>query len=532
MPKIVKMLMLSLLSAVTAVASAAPVGYSINSDGPDDLTFDSLYRIDLATGAETRIGRVNSQGVIRSDVEGLAFAPDGTLYGVDDEAMTLFPINPDNGFILAEEEVVISGLPFGGRNDFGMTFTCDGSLYVTSVTRGSLYRLGLDGKATLIGTEGSLGANISAIAAYGENPVQLYGLGNGLDSELGVDSRSLFQIDIETGTAAPIGPLGAAAGDYSEGGLAFDDQGQLWAITDRRDPRIGTPLTSQVMKLDTSTGNASAVQQTGEAGFESLAITVPRGCATSGGDTAQFTVQKAFADGNDSLPATLNIQCTSGLPLQQSITTQPGSGPEVTFTVSEFTDGELDCVVWEDTPGEYFATYECFSTGTCEASQTQCAFTGVSAGQENLCVIRNYPEAVQLEVASTWVGGEDVEFFGAEVLVDLRCRNILGGDGTWQFGEMAWSWLVEPDSPAQTATVEPRSDGTSECRVVAMPQSSAIESTSDCQDWTPLFPGGDTLSCTVTNTIFFEGIPSLGRGGLILTALLLLFTGLVFVRRF
>ena len=73
--------------------------------------------------------------MIRTDVEGLAFAPDGTLYGVDDDSMMLFPINTDNGFIDASKEVLISDLPFGGNNDFGMTFTCDGSLYITSVTR-------------------------------------------------------------------------------------------------------------------------------------------------------------------------------------------------------------------------------------------------------------------------------------------------------------------------------------------------------------------------------------------------------------
>ena len=46
------------------------------------------------------------------------------------------------------------------------------------------------------------------------------------------------------------------------------------------------------------------------------------------------------------------------------------------------------------------------------------------------------------------------------------------------------------------------------------------------------FPGGGTLSCTVTNTAFFEGIPTLDRAGLVLAALLLLFTGLLYVRRF
>ena len=534
MPKIAKLPIIILLSVVAAAAGADPVGYSINSDGPDDLTFDSLYRIDLATGAETRIGRVNSQGVIRTDVEGLAFAPDGTLYGVDDEAMKLFPINPDNAFINSAEEKTISGLNLNGNNDFGMTFTCDGTLYVTSVTRGTLYELALDGTATPVGLEGALGANISAIAAYGENPVELYGLGNGLDSDLNVDSPNLYRIDIVTGQSTMIGPLGAEVGAYSEGGLAFDDEGQLWAITDRRDTKTGFPLTSQVMKIDPERVGDKAfdVKSTGEAGFESLAITVPRGCATAGGDSAQFKVQKLFADGNETLPATLNIECTSGLPLAQSITTQPGSGLEVTFTVTDFNDGELDCQVGEATPDDYYATYECFSTGDCVTSDSACSFTGVSAGQENLCVIRNYPESVELEVASIWIGGEEIEVFGADVDVELVCRNILGGDGTWRFGEMSWAWVVQPDTPAQKATIEPRSDGSSECRVMASPRNSAIESTSDCDDWTPLFPGDATLSCTVTHTAFFEGIPTLSRTGLILAALLMLFTGLVFVRRF
>ena len=69
-----------------------------------------------------------------------------------------------------------------------------------------------------------------------------------------------------------------AAGAYAEGGLAFDDSGNLWAITDRRDS-LGFPLNSQVMQLSLVDGSASNVSEVGESGFESLAITVPRGCA-------------------------------------------------------------------------------------------------------------------------------------------------------------------------------------------------------------------------------------------------------------
>ena len=138
------------------------------------------------------------------------------------------------------------------------------------------FRLTLDGEATEVGP---LNANISAIAAFGDT---LYGLGNGLDQDLKEDNPSLFRIDTGTGAATEIGPLGAAAGAYAEAGLAFDDSGTLWAITDRRD-NVGFALKSQVMQLSLTDGSASAVQETGEAGFESLAITVPRGCAPGGG---------------------------------------------------------------------------------------------------------------------------------------------------------------------------------------------------------------------------------------------------------
>jgi hypothetical protein len=49
--------------------------------------------------------------------------------------------------------------------------------------------------------------------------------------------------------------------------------------------------------------------------------------------------------------------------------------------------------------------------------------------------------------------------------------------------------------------------------------------------WEPLGPGGSE-SCTFTNTIFFEGIPTLNQYGLALLALLMLGIGAVGLRRF
>jgi hypothetical protein len=361
MQMLIKTKVVMLLMTLSASLAAAPFGYSVTAD-PDSNYTQSLYLIDLGTGAETRIGGVKLPFVdkFKLDVEGLAFAPDGSLYGVDDDSMTLFPINTDTGQVQSSGEVTISVLPFGGGNDFGMTFACDGNLYLTSIARGSLYRLDLKGAPDLIGP---LGVNISALAAYG-NPVKLYGLGNGsLGDDGTVDSPNLYEINLTTGAANEIGKLGAAAGSYNEGGLAFDDSGQLWAILESHEQQPPyAPSPSQIVKIDTLTGLASDSQFTSEVGYESLAITVPRGCEPVGNDNlAEFTVQKRFTDGNNLTPVELNISCTTGLPLEQSLTVFPNEGVfgefEVNFIVKDFVDGELDCEVWEDTPPGYTATY-------------------------------------------------------------------------------------------------------------------------------------------------------------------------------
>lgn len=533
MQKLLNTLLIILLSSVTATLSAAPIAYSINSDSPSG-NADSLYRINLQTGQETLINKVISLGESRSDIEGLAFAPDGTLYAINDsEPRTLFPLNPDNGVVFSSEEVLVSGLQTGG-NDFGMTFACDNNLYVTSIAKGALYRLELDGDTTLIGAEGSLNVKINALAAYGENPITLYGLGNGMDENQQVTTPNLYTIDIGTGSATLVGPLGNEAGNYSQGGLSFDDSGQLWAITDRRELN----LPSQVMKIDTATGTASAVQETEESGFESLAITVPRGCATNGGPNATFKVQKQFTDGNDTLPVTLNISCNAGTPLQQSITVQPNNGSfgttEVTFTVSNFEDGKLNCNVTEDTPANYLASYTCFSTGACTATESACSFSNVTASQDNLCAIRNSPKPFTVNVITEWPDSEQdlVVDVDEEVQVELTCRNVVSGDGQAQQDDMVWSWLFDRDASPQAATFFPSEDEQTDCRTETKSLNSSIESISNCSDWVVIDAGSGTLDCVIVNTVFFEGIPALSRGGLLLFSVLMLFTGMAFVRRF
>lgn len=529
MQKLARTLLIALLTTLSASLAAEPIGYSINSDSPTG-NADSLYRINLATGAETRIARVTSSGLTRLDVEGLAFAPDGTLYGADDDTLMLFALNPDNAMVQPGSEFPIKGLPIGGSNDFGMTFACDGTLYLSSVARGTLYRVDLKGNTTVVGAEGNLNpVKIIGLAAFGD---ELYGLGKGADGPGSTVTPNLYLIDTAIGTASLVGALGAAAGPYLEGGLAFDDSGQLWAITEGA--LYGWP--SQVMKVDRNTGVASEVRTLAETGFESLAITVPRGCSGNGNsDVASFTVQKQYVDDNDQTPVTLNIRCQTGLPLEQSFEVMPHPGPfgalEVKFTVDSFQDGALNCEVFETAPASYTPSYECFSEGNCAATASACSFTGVTGGQENLCVIRNYPDPVNITVVSEWFFNND-EVSGGAVTVDLFCRGLYDGDGYLVGDTMTWSWLLDSQSGPVSATVYPRFDGATECRTETSSTLSAVESTSSCSEWTPVALGAGALTCTVINTVFFEGIPALGPFALLLASLLLLTTGLFAARRF
>ncbi len=277
-----KKILLAILTAVSlfaANANAEPMAYSVNSDGNPG---DSLYLIDLSTGADQFRGKLFTGIEDRTDTEGLAFSaepqPNGQLWGLDDAAGTLFPISIGNGSINWDEEIQLpTEFHSGGGSDFGMTFACDNSLYFTSVISQTLYHRNPGGSFVTVGSKGSMGVNISAIAAIG-NPTRLYGLGNGQFSNGTPDAPNLYSIDTATGIASVIGPLGAPGEfQYNQAGLDFDSTGALWAITDRS--QIDSQK-SQILKINLTTGAATLVATTvNQIGYESLAIGPPAECS-------------------------------------------------------------------------------------------------------------------------------------------------------------------------------------------------------------------------------------------------------------
>lgn len=220
-------------AALTLCAAALPaqaqIGYALRGD-----VDDSLYSVNLSTGAATLIGPVGF-----SDVEGLSFQPGtGTLFGVDDSLEQLITINLSTGVGTFVGNLGVSTLnPSLAFDNAGNLFIADDTRNFYSVNPGT-------GAATLIG---STGRDITGLTALGTT---LYGLDDG--------NNALVTINPGTGATTLVGSLGI---DIDEPGLDFDASGTLFAIGDGTD----------IYRIDTSTGAATFVATTLN-GFEALAI--------------------------------------------------------------------------------------------------------------------------------------------------------------------------------------------------------------------------------------------------------------------
>ena len=270
--------LLTVLLAASAQLWAQPIAYGVNSRGNfvDSDRVNALWRIDLSTGAHEYIGWTSYL-----DLEALAFDPAGTLFGADDESKTLVRVSQVSGL----------AVPVGGAAnrhnmrvslresmDFGMTFDCEGNAFVVSDIQQSLFSADMEtGRLTRIGQAGSLGAPITDIATIGD---KAFGITTGGGTNGSAAESSLYAVDLENATAELIGPLGSDVSPYHNAGLAFDEDGVLWAITDRRAVTAGD-FPSDILRIDPHTGQAEKVAET-LVGVESLAIFPNASCQTLG----------------------------------------------------------------------------------------------------------------------------------------------------------------------------------------------------------------------------------------------------------
>lgn len=211
--------------------------------------FNELYRIELGSARATRVGPIGF-----NDVEGLAVAPDGTLFGVADATMAignnssattdfLIRINPTSGAGTLVGQ--LPGLQQPAPNDqldYGLAFTCDGRLWMSSDSTGQLWEVNPASAAVRL--VGNLAAPISGLAANGQG---LYGV----STEPG---GALYSINTETAAVERLGSMQLSDRMY-DAGADFDADGRLWVTVDYLLPPTGVPvLRNDLAELDPRTG--------------------------------------------------------------------------------------------------------------------------------------------------------------------------------------------------------------------------------------------------------------------------------------
>jgi len=238
-------------------------------------------------------------------------------------------------------------------------------------------------------------------------------------------------------------------------------------------------------------------------------------------DTAVFKVTKTFSDGStDNVDVALT--CTAGLPLQQSFTIAGGDPSGVSFTVTDIAPGGATCTVEESGGPDGYTTVMNGGTG--------CSWDGVTGGVF-ICSIENIADAATFTVSMEWVvdaqGGGNA--FDDEVPVTIWCDSEISPFTGTDSGD----WYYETtlgDGDSAVVTVDTTAGSASCWATQDAMQVGGVESTDDCG---PQPVGaGEPVSCTFTNSLFYEGIPTLSQYGMAILALLMLGMGFVGFRRF
>lgn len=264
---------------------------------------------------------------------------------------------------------------------------------------------------------------------------------------------------------------------------------------------------------------------------------------------AAFRVTKDFSDDNP-MPVEVTLTCNTGLPLVQSfMITDPGSNgdelpdlnfqgaaavdvaqplgfSQVIFVVTSFEPGTMDCTITESpVPAGYAVEYDDGSL-----SSVNCSYEDVTGGDYE-CAVTNTLESVAFTVEKIWEYDEEPDVFPLVASVEIFCENFR----TTAEGELvndSDSVVLSGDSPEYTVHPFPNfGEPATRCRAVEANTLSGVESDQGCADWVTLSVGGPAGSCTITNTVFFEGIPALDRYGLAVLILLTLAVGVVGFRR-
>ena len=223
---------------VLALTAAVALGTAPALAQPDAVTVgvgdQNLYSLDLGTGVATLIGATGAD-----DIRAIAFAPDGTLYGVDEHfgagnVDELVTIDPSTG-----ASTVVGLLGFDVQNT-GLTFGVDGRMWLSDSQNPRLFEVDpATGAATLVGS--TTGFFISGLAGACDGRI----LGAGLNPS--TSDFELVSLDTSTGAATSVGSFGIGV---SNADIAFDYASQTL---------YGVEQNDSIFTIDPATGAATVV---------------------------------------------------------------------------------------------------------------------------------------------------------------------------------------------------------------------------------------------------------------------------------
>lgn len=508
---LMKCMVLTLLTTLTVLASNPAIAATLLAGDQAG----NLYSVDTVTGVGTPIGQ-ETGFPLSTEIE-YDFGT-GTLYADETNgAINLHTLDIATGLstgFVPHPCCALNGMEFVGPVLYGTNIEIGGgpsTLVVVDTVTGAYTPIGLTGTGPISGL------------AYDSGSATMYGV------TAGGAPAVLVTLNLTTGLATPVANLVDAAGaplsrvgsiEFASDGVLYGGFGSNAAVN-----------AGSLVSIDTTTGVSTLIGPTGMGGITGLTAA---DTVTDASGRVGIRVTKTFTDGStDSVDVTLT--CNSGLPLVQDFTIAGGDPAGVTFVVTDLPPTGATCTVTETGGPDGYTPILNGGAG--------CEFTDVTGGFA-ICEIVNAADPATFIVNKVWevseAGGGDDVVRVAEIIITCDAE-IVGGyqdDGSGSedaptgiilpSGDWMYDGTVTGDDSLEVEI--DTSMGPATCSAEETSEQSGVESTDDCGPRE--IDAGETSECTITNTVFFEGIPSLNQYGLAIMALLMLGLGMVGFRRF
>ena len=236
----------------------------------------------------------------------------------------------------------------------------------------------------------------------------------------------------------------------------------------------------------------------------------------------------------------VTLVCNTGNPLQQSFEIGPTTMDKVIFVVDNFDLEEFISCEITPTGIDGFKVIDIQTNGVATEEGT-CLWTAedenLSLREDNYCRFVMAPETFAFVIEKEWANWEEGTDVSQGFSVDWTCNNVLTSTLDSGLHQVWGGFGGHGDTTYAVTTLMPNpwADEQGEytvCTAEEYPYDSAVESDGGCQ--IAIYFSTDSLEngCTIVNTVFFEGIPTLSQYGLAIMALLMLGVGYVGFRRF